>query len=39
MNVRIQYQVQLKNNNIIDGYHMTKIGTTIQDFKIAVLDK
>ena len=37
MNVKIRYEIYLKNNKIIDGYINSKIGTSLDDFKIMVL--
>ena len=39
MNVNIKYHLQLKNNKIVEGNISAKIGTPLEDFKIAVLDK
>ena len=39
MNITVEYQLQLRNNGIVDGKCQAKIGTPIDDFKIFVLEK
>ena len=39
MNITVEYQLQLRNNGIVDGKCQAKIGMPIDDFKIFVLEK